>query len=263
MMVRTAPAAARTTIGDTAEHGSSAWRAKANCAGKCHLPWWDDRAEAVALCRDVCRGCEVVEPCALEALGYLKHVGTMGFTTTPQRMWLRSNEGLALEVAAECVSAGACPRELGEWYEAEGPSHIPSEHCTLAPIDIATTYGVSAEVFTDWLRQRGMHRRGSASRDHRKHRRAYELAEAYLQSAVQSGINDGWVPQSEVTALLRSNLDESSVLHTRRAQERSVASAWRNLTNSLVQTWLRAGQINKRPDPDHPDRRQLRWLGDV
>ena len=250
---------------------SETWRSRASCSNPDpnqwdNDDWYSDDSAAVAKCRSLCRSCSVVKFCADEVMRFelysdTKQLGTMGGITTAQRIWLRANPAMAAEVARDCAQAGISTDALADYHEVEGPTSLPANAQSMTAYQVAVHFGVSQGVFRGWMIDRGLDHTPADGRTSKVHLDAYELAEHCLVLAAHEG--DGWVPQTEITEVLRKNLPLTAVSHTKKAQSGNVKAAWGTLAYSVIQSWLRAGRVQQRDDPDAPSRRQLRWLGDT
>lgn len=246
----------------------STWRAFAACFGMTHLPWVSDEESDVALCRAVCRQCEVMDWCADEVMQVdltadESHEGTMGGMSSAQRVWLRSNPALANDVADDCAAAGCSVHDLSDLYETEGPSLISPEVSSLPDHQIAVRYGVGPDTFKRWMSARGVAHAPKRKRKSAKmHTGAYRLAERHMIAAIHDG-GDGWVGQSEITQILMDKRPWTDIAHTQKAHTEGARSAWGNLAYSIIQSWLRAGRVTQRPDPANRTRRQIRWVTDA
>lgn len=254
----------------TRESGTRAWRLDALCRVEPDMlledAWYEDDLISTAACMKVCMACPVIQPCGDEVLELdlitdKKQVGTMGGTHTAQRTWLRSNPDMARAVAQDCMDAGIDPRELSLFYEIEGPSSIPENAEKLTPMQIEVNFGVHVEVWNRWMVDRGRRPAPRDGRTSKVHLEGYEEAERVLVVGLQK--NDGWVQQVRISEVLREVLPLTAVAHTQKAQTGSTKSAFVTLAYSIIQSFMRSGKVEQRNDPANPNRRQLRWTGQV
>lgn len=195
-----------------------------------------------AECLAICRGCQVRPECALAALtddNYVEHTGVVAGTTAPQRVWLRTNSGIAMQVALECAEDGVSTDDLSDWYTAVGPDDLPEVPET--PAVIRRRRGVHESTYRQWRTERGMAGGTSGARSEKQHLGAYGIVLVVL--------SDGeWHLRSELVAALHGSpqIDKSMIENTKTFEKKGAKAAWHAIVEGVVQSGMRDGTIERR-----------------
>lgn len=237
------------------------WRIRAACAHSSVLPErFVDSDASPAECFAICRSCPVRAECSDMALEHPGHVGVMGATTAPQRVWIRANSTAAVDVTSECAAAGVCVDELTDWYLAVGPEHLSKDDAALTEHEAAVRFGVPLNVLHGWLTERDILPRRPAGR-RGKSRVAgpwFEEIRNYLERLAASAPGE-WVPQTRLADRLAVTVEASVIENVQYYLKRGPRATWTRYAHHVVEAGLRDGWMEQRPDPDRPHRKQVRF----